>query len=959
MSTKFAAIVVVSLFISVYGLPLLGQSLGDTTGTLTGITKDESGIALPGALITLTSATGTRSVTTDQFGTFIFPYVIPGTHIVKAELQGFSTIEQTDVTVSLGHRTEIVFVMKSGIQETLTVQGAPVIDPTSTTTGMNITDEMYLNLPMGRSFIDAIDLAPGVAESGLRGNPSISGASGLENTYIIDGVNITNPGFGAISSFAIFYGSLGSGFPIDFIDEVQVKTAGFEPEFGEALGGVVNVITKTGSNQFRGTVYSYFTPLEGEREQLDFQESLTTNVDDRDVIEGGVELSGPFLKDKLFFYGAYNPRRISTTFSNDPNAPEAEAFPETTNTRITHSYAAKLTSNITTNHALEFSVFGDPSDSDQGFQDGFGLTFTDPELVLLGLHFGSNSQTGRWAGILTSSMFIEAQFARTYVSLQETLSEQGNQWRYRDRTGPVIIDSGGIGGHLQNFGTNLQYNLKLTNVWKTHQFGYGLQYQDIDYSGGQFLIFSGPTFTAFNGQQTSTGALINIRPGRFIGRPDLEKVYIANSFFAELPAPSTTAYLNWFVQDSWNLTSFLNLKIGIRWERQQMKGRTQNSEEITFSNNWAPRFGATYDYLRNGKSKAYFHYGRFYEKIPNELASSAFTQSAFVQSAFFDAALTQPIPDTGIITVIGPFEVEGHGLSTSSFKAKSQFSDEWVIGADQEIRNGFSLGARFIYRTVGRVLEDIYVNLDAVCVPLSDGTCVAPGLTAEEYLSGVNYKPFLANLDGHYPVFPELSRDYKALELTFEKRLMQNWLILGSYRYAHLTGNYEGLYHRESDQSAPNVTLTADFANSPLLGFAYDEGPLPNDIRHSVKIFGSYQWEIGITAGIGLRFQSGRPISNFSAFTPYSYASLPTPRGSKGRTDSVSSIDIHADYNIHLGSSHDTITLGVDIFNLFNSQAAVEVQEISDIDGFPNADFLKPIQFQDPRSIRFLMRFSF
>ncbi|MCI0616324.1 hypothetical protein L0244_25360, partial [bacterium] len=242
-----------------------------------------------------------------------------------------------------------------------------------------------------------------------------------------------------------------------------------------------------------GTVFSYYTPLEANRNQLDFDESLIVNIDDRDVVEGGFELGGPIFKDKLFFYGAYNPRRSKTTFLNDPDASAFDEFPEASVTSVTHSYAIKLVSDLTSNHTFEFSAFGDPSNNEEGFQQGLGLTFTDPTLTRTGLRFGSHSQTGRWTGIFSDNMFIEAQVAHTNTNLEEILSEEGNEWRYRDvRLSPIVTFSGGVGGYEQKFGSNLQYSIKLTNLWKTHQFRYGLQFQDIDWSGGFFTI-SGPT----------------------------------------------------------------------------------------------------------------------------------------------------------------------------------------------------------------------------------------------------------------------------------------------------------------------------------------------------------------------------------------------------------------------------------------------------------------------------------
>ena len=138
-----------------------------------------------------------------------------------------------------------------GLTETVQVTGAsPIIDTTSTTTGAVLSSEMISQVPVGRRVSDTLYMAPGVSTGGSvgRANPSISGGSGLENQYVIDGVNVTNQGYGALGSYSIVFGSLGNATPFDFVKEVQVKTGGYEAEFGQSTGGVVNVVTKSGTN---------------------------------------------------------------------------------------------------------------------------------------------------------------------------------------------------------------------------------------------------------------------------------------------------------------------------------------------------------------------------------------------------------------------------------------------------------------------------------------------------------------------------------------------------------------------------------------------------------------------------------------------------------------------------------------------------------------------------------------
>ena len=138
--------------------------------------------------------------------------------------------------------------------------GAVDIDTTNTAIGSNMNSQVFENLPVQRRVDSLFYLAPGVTESqrGGRSNPSISGGSALDNSYIADGVNITDSAFGGLGVFSRVYGTLGVGINTAFIEEVQVKTGGFEPQYGQAQGGIVNIITKSGGREWRGSVSGFF-----------------------------------------------------------------------------------------------------------------------------------------------------------------------------------------------------------------------------------------------------------------------------------------------------------------------------------------------------------------------------------------------------------------------------------------------------------------------------------------------------------------------------------------------------------------------------------------------------------------------------------------------------------------------------------------------------------------------------
>src|SRR5262245_19481170 len=241
----------------------------ETTGSIAGRALDPQGAMVPEAIVTLRSGQGARSLATDTHGQFLVPYLTPGVYTVRVERAGFQPLEQRDVRVRLGQRVELDYTLSAGeYQELVDVTvPAPVVDTRSTTVGGVLDSDELVRLPVGRRLTSTLYMVPGVSSSSGTGdsNPSIAGASGLDNHYVVDGVNITNVGFGGIGVYTFVLGSLGTGVTTDFIQETQVKTAGFEAEYGQATGGVVNVITRSGSNANHGSVFGYFRPagLEG------------------------------------------------------------------------------------------------------------------------------------------------------------------------------------------------------------------------------------------------------------------------------------------------------------------------------------------------------------------------------------------------------------------------------------------------------------------------------------------------------------------------------------------------------------------------------------------------------------------------------------------------------------------------------------------------------------------------
>lgn len=818
--------------------------------------------------------------------------------------------------------------MKVSVHESVTVTSeTPLVDLTSTSVGANISNQLTERIPIGRSLGDIIYLAPGVVKGGIGGaNLRISGGSGLDNTYIVDGAVVTNPGFGGLGTMSPVFGFQGgNGLPVEAIQEVQVITGGFEPEYGEAQGGVINVITKSGSNNFHGQGYTYYSPVAAGDEFYQ----------DQYGVDAGVNMGGAIIKNKLFFFGAYNLTTSKTKLFLQPEWPGYAVLQETTNKVITNAYSFKVTSNPITNHTLEFSASGDPSYRPLSNQFGYGLDNSiNPLMFQSEWRFGSNSQVVRWNGILGPNMFLEAQAARVYNHLHDLTNPFSiDVPRIVDWT-KGGIDVGGFGGRVIEDSTNLQYSVKLTNLWKNHQFRYGLQFQDISYDSKQHR--TGGTFRLSNGEVTSNYR-IDIDPGELEG----SRLYWVGAWSDSALGPTSSKYLNWFAQDSWNLTSDLNVTLGIRWERQQLR-EDRNGYGLTLNNNWAPRIGATYDYLRNGKSKLFFHYGRFFEKLPNYLAVS-FIDFHTTDEAYSDPALTDLVHEP-VINFFRGSRAEGQGSFDSNYRTGAQYSNEWTAGIEQEVKPGFSLGAHFIFRNLGRALESVLANPDNSYIAVT-----AEDARTTHYLTGL-----VTNIDGHIPGVPALVRDYKAIEITAEKRLSNRWQLMASYTYAQLIGNYQG---RNGSVWGP----ASVFALSPFTEFSWAKGPLPDDIRNMVKVFSSYQWHDNLNTGLAFYFQTGRPIT---ALKLGDFGTFPhSPRGAYGRTNSFTSVDVNANYSIHV-LNEQKITFGLDLFNLFNSQRLTDVDEVaqfydSDLQLDQHEYFLFPGGNQPSRSYRLLLRYSF
>jgi outer membrane receptor protein involved in Fe transport len=968
----------------------------ETTGTLSGKLVDAQGLAVPGATITVNGPQGSKSFVSDAEGRFQAPFLTPGSYDLHAELQGFKSVDVKAVTVRLGQNTDLSLKMEiGGLTETVqVVSSAAVVDTTSTTAGAVLSSEMFEKIPLGRRMTDTLYLAPGVSGTSVgRANPSMSGASGLDNLYVVDGVNVTNTGYGAVGSYSIVFGSLGTATPFDFVKEVQVKTGGYEAEFGQALGGVVNVVTKSGSNTLRGSVFGYSRPSALEAAYKTVQtDNGTVNTVGQQESDVGVEAGGRVVRDKVFFFGAINPSWQTRTF-NAPQGFPLESLGDVDRERRTLSYSAKGTWQAAPGHRIDASFFGDPSKGKMGPQRTSSLLVTDTS-SFSELNYGGHNQTVHYDGVYGSRFLLEGSFARAYNKISETPSV--NQWRVTDTSVVPNVITGGIGLYEQgNLSTNYQYSAKVSYLSGNHSIKGGLLYEDVDYS--QANQRTGPTFTAADGRQTGTGASISILPDVNFGR-----IYRVTRANFNVQRNTTQRYTAFFAQDQWKANDRLTVNGGIRYEDQALVGdgtplRSLDGstfDEFRLKNNWAPRIGFVYDVLGGGKSRLYGNYGRFFARVPNDLAARVLAvDEGISRGDYFDASLTRPIPNgTATQSSATAAPITQHFLTTSSGtdlidpNSKLSYQDEFVGGFEWEALPNTTLGIRYIHRNIGRVLEDIS--------PYSAVACdfgFAAACTTDYVITNPSSATQATQVPGLQPVsFDDPSHKYNAIELTMDRRFANKWMMLASYRYSRLRGNYEGFFREDNGQSDPGITSLYDFpTNDPNFStigaqqFGYrgdirflgQDGPLPLDRPHQVKIAANYSFDNGLAIGAGLNMGSGKPLTALAALAIYDNDSeipetargegFQTIDGFKKRTPMETQLDLQASYVIKFAGDK-RLTLLADAFNLFDIRRAIDYNAATEISfGVPNPDFgtvtsqnIAGQMYQNPFALRLGARFG-
>ncbi len=915
--------------------------LAQTTGSLSGRVTDSAGAPLPGVVVEVQSSAlqGTRNTISDNAGTYRLPVLPPGEYTVTFQFSEWTTAPRKNVMVSLGKDTSVDVAMRPVASAEISVSAAaPVLDTSSTTLGANLNTRTIETLPSGRNYASVVQVTPGVSSDANPGNPdqstiSVYGSSGAENSFFIDGVNTTN----------VEYGFQGKELNFEFISEVDVKTGGYEAEYGRSTGGIINVITKSGGNEFTGDLFGYndTDSLQASRKAVVSTAGSQTGFTRRDF---GLDLGGYILRDKLWFFGAVD-RVDNSVDSALPSGPNEGTIVTSKSRRNLGS--GKLTYNVAPNHSLIATFLQDPRADTGAINDANHTLNGDPSTYLGRQDFGGRDYALRYEGSFASSWVVTGQAARHKESNSVgPATAAGEAIEYRDQ-GNDFAQTGGF-GLIQNKNFDRKH-YGASAMWLLG--GQELK-AGIDYETEKAQVLKRMS----GGQQVDVYAN-KINPAKTIYRhfywttPDAT---VANAPVSALLASPEHKINTLYVQDHWSISDRMVLNAGVRWDRQRIidaAGVTQ----IDMKKDYAPRFGFVFDPQGDHRAKLFGSAGRFFEEIPMDLVIRSFSYER--QPRIVNYSPTSTTPDANAERDLGtPSAILGGFTEPSDPNIKNQYITEFLLGGERELAPNFSVGVKGIYRNFGRVVEDF------LCA--DDGTyCIGnPG-------EGIMKQVFTLDYSTTYPA-PKPKRTFKGIQLDATRRFSGNWQWMASYLFSKLDGNYDGEYAPFTNIGAdPNISAAYDyydfFTNGSDLSKITNHGPLSNDRRHQLKFSGVYFTPFRLSFGWSSYWRSGTPLTRYGYSDAYGrYEFFLTQRGGEGRSPSNYDADVHAGYPIALGKTK--LNLLLDVFDILNAQRPILLDQRW---GFTEADnasptpvnpaYKKPVLRTPPLSARLGLRLSF
>lgn len=897
------------------------------TGTISGTVFDQSAQPMVGVLLKASGPNlpSGRTAVTGANGTFRFEYLLPGEYDVSIE-SGADRAVPRQVVVDVGKDTQVDFVTGIGLNEQVTITAAtPLVDVKSTEVSFNFKSDVLGLLPLERTYHGMFQLIPGVADNRSTVGPA-AGGTRQDNTYLIDGANITNPAFGYLS---------GEVNQLD-IAEVNVKRAAVSAEFGRTGGVVTNAVSRSGSNQLTGVarfdwlaeplVGAYKLPSDlsglGVRPGTFRDPSLTTEMNP------AVGIGGPVLRDRVFFYGsARYGRQTKWERINKVGAPlpdEVRTGPE---------FYGKITAVPTPTHQLAVSIRNRPNRVANA-----GLNSDYAPGVAASTDNASRIATVEWANFAAPNTAFNVRYLHMKEINEDTpVTNLGLLPRF---------DPGNLAA-MGQYTDPAQANLFVgaapfsnTQNYRRHELrGTMNRFFDIGRTTHAAKAGAGYEFTEeeFNRVANGWGTIVNISQN---GVPALRTRYYTPQS-AQRGQGSTYSI---FVQDDVSLTPRLFLNAGLLVNRDEFsqdvkgsggcpasivlkggaalyesRGDTCRFLRFGFHDELQPRLGISYQLRQAKGDKAYANWGRYYTMDQKSAARSLAPNRIFQTQTIFDLS--------GDVLSSAPLASTTGKLIDPAIEPT--YNDEFVAGYAAPLGPRFGLDIFFLSRTTHNFIEDVPSRLTGTAP--DSGPFVAANLPCEAFASCQS---------------ADARRSYRAVTAAVRRQLANRWSTDISYTWSRFEGNFD------LDYSAVAVFNTSSFIQDGPGTNVEDVnrfGPLAEDRPHVFKVFAVYEPTERITASAYFRAQSGTPWAARARDWEGAVMNYLEPAGSH-RNPAWANLDLMAAYRLPLKSARTRLSLEGRVLNLINNQTRLQTdsQQFLDLRTIPTSPYFAAYEQPNP-----------
>jgi len=967
-----------------------------TTGNIAGQAPERT------ATVLIRSDNGlSREVPVDNRGRFQASQLPLGSYTVIARDADGQVLQQRDnVGLTVGSTTDASFgnvVQLDGVRVTAD-RAAAAIDVNSVDSRTVITAEQLQKLPLGRSSEAIAQLAPGVvgnSGSGTYIGPtgaqlvSFGGSSAAENAYYINGFNTTDPLRG-LGGLTLPYGS---------IDQQEVYTGGYSAKYGRSDGGVINAVGKRGGNEWRYGAQVTWTPPGTRADKADVYYPgngalyRPDSLDREWSASQSVYAGGPLIADRLFFFGSYENERIEG--SDLDSVEDTNAY-----TRYQYDrpkWYAKVDWNITDSHLLELTgassrnVYrGSVYDFDYDTLERGELRGQDNTTKT-----GGSLWTARYTGYLTDRLTVSAQYGEmrtddysgnpaydgglTYISgaAFQNPALNGGSPIGNAQTTSLLVDPD-RGNRTDNLRLDVNYVIGHHSLTAgiDNQNARALNRGSVASGDGYYWIYgqSNPNVPINTGLGVpATGAYPNGGEGYYVRK------YIYSAL-ASVRSRQRAQY----VEDNWRVTDNLLLNLGLRLDQFTNYNRDGDAYINQSSGQWAPRLGFAWDVNGDGRFKLYGNAGRYYLALPLNpafnaagatLATSTYYTYGGIDANGYPTGLTQ---FSDAVSANNYYGVLPDPKTVATQGIKPSYQDEFIFGFDKAWGDSWVYGARAVYRVLRAGVDD-YCDIDAV---LAKSTQLGHDVTTDSNpVSCWLINPGRANTftlvdtAGNYVsvpmsrqelALPRFKRDYYALNLSLEHPFDSRWYGRFDYTWSRSYGTTEGQLLSGIGQTAVSTTQAWDYASL----MEHINGPQSNDHTHQFKFFGYYQINPDWLVSANLRVISGAPFTTLGSYGPdqadpagygiayHYYQGQPAPPGSQGRLPWQKQLDLGLAWRPSFAEHR--LSLNLDVFNVFNSQAVLWRYPYSELDpGQPDPLYRAASVRQDPRSLRVSVSYDY